>query len=101
MKLRNGMLALATATTLVAGGVTATPAFAEGRTDQQTSSLAAPQLEGPSEADGGEGAENPGSSQDSLNQAATAIGFVSALVGLLSTIYTFAQKLGFTVPKFF
>ena len=103
MKLRNSLFAVATATALVSGGVAA-PAHAEERGTTppatETGSSIVELFQGSSNSESEEEDTDSGSSDYDLTKAKNWIGVVTAIIGLLGTVITFASKnLGLTLPK--
>ncbi|MBA4504064.1 hypothetical protein [Corynebacterium sanguinis] len=103
MKLRNSLFAVATATALVSGGVAA-PAHAEERGTTppatETGSSIVELFQGSSNSESEEEDTDSGSSDSDLTKAKNWIGVVTAIIGLLGTVITFASKnLGLTLPK--
>ncbi|WP_040422747.1 hypothetical protein [Corynebacterium lipophiloflavum] len=103
MKLRNSLLAVATATALVSGGVAA-PAFAAepGNTGPatETGSSIVERFQGSSNNESEKEDTDSGSSDSDLTKAKNWIGVVTAIIGLLGAVITFASKnLGLTLPK--
>lgn len=104
MKLRNSLLAVATATALVSGGV-AVPAHAQTSPLEALSSLSSnTDTTAPTTTPEEDESEEEGSSAqeatDIAKSVSTWIGVIAAAIGLLSTILTFATKnLGVTLPK--
>ena len=103
MKLRNSLFAVATATALVSSGV-AVPAHAEERGTTppatETGSSIVELFQGSSNSESEEEDTDSGSSDSDLTKAKNWIGVVTAIIGLLGTVITFASKnLGLTLPK--
>lgn len=102
MKIRKGILAAATAATVSVSGVVAAPAFAADETTTATPTTTATATDTEEEQSFGEKLKANSSDKDGNwdPKAITAwIGVITAVLGLVGTVITFAQK-NFNFPKF-